>query len=636
MTRSVPPTDRVLVDGIPHLLAGRRLGATVLDGDTSRTRFELWAPAASQVAVVLDGQPARPAAPLDQLDDGTWIGELDGVGHGDRYRISLDGGEPLPDPASAWQPTGVHGPSAVVDTARWGAAAHGPAPFGWSDTDWRGRDLVGTVLYELHVGTFTPEGTFDAAAAHLPRLAELGVTTIELMPVNATPGRRNWGYDGVFPYAVHEPYGGPVGLARFVDAAHAHGLAVIADVVHNHLGPEGNVLGRFGPYFTDTYRTPWGDAVNVMGPGSDGFRRYVLEHLWRWVTEYHLDGYRLDAVHAVIDTTATPLWEQAATVVHAAGRSVGRRTVVIAETADNDPRYLRPVDAGGYGHDAVWNDDLHHSLRVAVTGERRAYYADYLGTAEELADLLEHRWSFRGRYSTFRGRHHGRPVDDRAPHRFVVYSQNHDQIGNRAAGERPDHHVSAADRRLMAAVVLLSPFTPMLFMGEEYGEVAPFPFFVDHSDPYLLDATRRGRREEFASAGWGDDVPDPADPATFRSAVLDPTLRDREPHRSLGAMYTELLRLRRDVPAIAADDARRRVRRTDDLVELCSERPGDTAARVLINLGRAPATTEGARRRVVFHSGDPAWGGSDAVGPADGIVEELVIPARTVVLVVDE
>ncbi len=631
------PTPRATTDPVPPRI---RPGAHVA-GET--TTFAVWAPHATtsvhlelsapidrSESVAADGTvvPLEPSAGNDGSEPigadgwGWWATEVAGVGHGWRYRYSLDGGPWLPDPASAWQPDGVHGPSAVVD----------PARFTWTDADWRGIDLADAVVYELHVGTFTPDGTFDAAVGQLGRLAAVGVTAVEVMPVNAFPGERNWGYDGVFPYAVQHSYGGPDAFARFVDAAHAHGLAVWLDVVYNHLGPEGNVLHHYGPYFTDQYVTPWGPAVNVAGPGSDGTRRWILENVRRWVRDVHLDGFRLDAVHAVVDPTAVTIWEQIGTVAHAEGAAARRTVNVIAESSDNDPRYVRGAERGGYGLDGVWNDDVHHSLRVALTGERDGYYADYDGTAAELADIVEHRWLFRDRPSVFRGRRHGRPADDVAPHRFVVATMTHDQVGNRPGGDRPD--LDPARRRLAAATIALLPSTPMLFMGEEYGDPAPFPFFVDHGDPEILEATRRGRREEFAQHDWegrdGGTVPDPGDPDTMRAAVLDPSLADRQPHRSLLTMYTELYRLRREVGPVRSPSARQRVTHRATAMALhraLVERDGVTvgaATTLVVNLGDAPVTLplgpEHHDRAVVtaFDSADERWGGPGATTTLDG------------------
>ena len=518
------------------------------------------------------------------------------MGHGERYWWSIDDGAPRPDPASGWQPDGVHAASAVVDSGR----------FDWTDHGWRGIGLDDTVLYELHVGTFTPGGTLDSAIAELPRLAAVGITTVELMPVNEFAGERNWGYDGVLPFAVHHTYGGPEALARFVDAAHGLGLAVILDVVYNHLGPEGNYLPEFGPYFTDDYRTPWGPAINVAGAHSDGVRRFFVENVERWIRDFHVDGFRFDAVHAIVDPTANPFWAEICSAARAAARPAGRRIVLIAESSDNDPRQLHPTERDGIGFDAVWCDDIHHTLRVAMTGDHRSYYADYEGTPGELADTVTHRWKFRGQYSVARGRRHGRPVDDVAPNRFVVCSQNHDQVGNRPAGDRPDHHITPAQRRFAPAAVLLSPSTPMLFQGEEYGELRPFPFFVDHTDPDVLEATNQGRRAEFAGADWSVEVPEPGARSTFESAVLDPSAGDPR----LVAMYTELVRLRREVAAISSPRASQRVEQVGGIVVIRRRLDG-VATTVAINESDDPAdlATDGT---IEFASDAEIWGGDGA------------------------
>ena len=533
------------------MIAPARLGA-VPQSDGS-TRFEVWAPDARSVDVLLGGDGRR-VVPLDRdAEAGTWLGVADGIGHGDRYRFRLDGGEALADPASGWQPEGVDGPSAVVDARR----------FRWTDDGWRGVELVDTVLYELHVGTFTPEGTFDAAIGELDRLARLGVTTVELMPVNAFPGRRNWGYDGVFHSAVQESYGGPEGLARFVDAAHGAGLAVVLDVVYNHLGPEGSVHRRYGPYVSAKYATPWGDGLNVSEAGSDVVRRTFIESATRWITDFHVDGLRLDAVDTIYDPTAVPFLEQLVEAVRAAGRSGGRTVLTFAESAANDPTLVRPPSLGGIGADATWNDDLHHALRVALTGDRRSYYVDYDGVGD-VAHAFARRWVLTGRYSPFRGRRHGRAADDIDADRFVVFSSNHDHVGNTPAGGRPPF--DSRRRLVAAATVLLSPFTPLLFMGEEYAETRPFPFFVDHAGADLLAAVREGRRRDYSGSEWTEAVVDPTAAATFESAVLDPSVIDEEPHRSVLAAYTELLALRRQHDVIHDPEAEQRVERIDDVV----------------------------------------------------------------------
>jgi maltooligosyltrehalose trehalohydrolase len=568
------------------------------------TTFSVWAPAADRVTLELDGAAGPALEPVAATGPwaGWWRTTVAAAGHGTRYRYVLDGGDPLPDPASAWQPDGVHGASAVVDVRGFGTG------FEWTDTAWRGLDLADTVVYELHVGTFTPEGTFDGAIAQLPRLVALGVTAIEVMPVGAFPGTRNWGYDGVFPWAVQESYGGPAGLARFVDAAHGHGLAVLLDVVFNHVGPEGSVHRRFGPYFTDVFHNPWGDAFNVTEAGSDAVRAYFVGAVRRWIRDFHLDGLRLDAVHSLPDPTANPVWEQIAAAAHEAGAMARRRVLVVGETDMHDPRQLHAPDRGGWGFDAVWADDVRHTIAVATLGERHDHLVDFDGTPDELADTITHRWKWRGQWSPSRGRAHGRPVDDVAPRRMVVCFENHDQVGNRPAGERVLQHTSA--RRMAAAVTVLLPSTPLLFMGEEYADPAPFPYFVDHQDPELLEAVRQGRRDEFAGADWSGEVPDPADPATFATAILQPALAEREPHRSVLAMYTELLRLRRTVPSVAGD-AVQQVACHGSIVTV-DRRSGTDRSVLAVNLAGEPAAAglDAEELRVVFDTEDPAFGGA--------------------------
>ncbi len=542
------------------------------------TRFEVWAPTADRIDVVFDG--GRSVELEHDETSGTWVAVADGIGHGDRYRIRLDGGEALPDPASRHQPDGVHGPSAVVD----------PRTFEWSDDGWRGLELDDTVLYELHVGAFTPAGTFDAAIAQLERLVDLGITAIELMPVNAFPGARNWGYDGVFASAVQASYGGPDGLARMVDAAHAHGLAVVLDVVYNHLGPEGNVLDRFGPYFTDAYATPWGAALNFAEADSDHVRRYFIESAVGFVRDFHIDGFRLDAVHAIVDPTARPFVHELTEAVHSAGTRAGRNVLVTIESSANDPRLVVPVDEHGWGADAVWDDDLHHALRVALTGERHEYYADYDGV-RDLAVALEHRWVYRGQHSAFRRRRHGAPADDIDHRRFIAFTQNHDHVGNTPRGERLLHSAGPAEPRLRlaAAAVILTPFTPLLFMGEEYGERAPFPFFVDHGDPDLVDAVRRGRRDEFSGLDWSGGIADPGDPATFESAVLDPSLAGQPPHAELLSWYHELIRTRRAHAVLTASDAVQSVRTVADRTIVVERTLGDSRSVLVLHFGEDAA-----------------------------------------------
>ncbi len=552
-------------------------GARIVNGG-SAVRFSVWAPKARRVSVVLDGRGSREVE-LEARGKGVFETSVSGARAGDDYRYRLDGEKLLPDPVSRWQPRGVHEASRVVD----------PDAFRWTDAAWTGADLRDLVIYELHVGTFSGAGTFAGVADHLAELVRLGVTAIELMPVAQFAGGRNWGYDGVFPYAVQHSYGGPDGLRRLVNAAHDVGLAVILDVVYNHLGPEGNYLGEFGPYFSERYRTPWGNPINFDGPDSDEVRRYFIDNALHWITEFHIDALRLDAVHAIFDFGARHILQEIATAVHEQGALLGRKTLVIAESDLNDPRLVRESERGGYEMDAQWSDDFHHAVHVALTKERRGYYVDF-GGVQPVARALRDRFVYDGRYSAHRRRRHGAPAVDLSSQRFVICVQNHDQVGNRAAGDRLSTLVTPAQLRLAAASMLLAPYVPMLFMGEEYGETNPFLYFVSHGDPTLVEAVRRGRREEFASFGWGDEVPDPFDVQTFRRSRLDRTLSALEPHAGLHALYKDLLRIRKEERALRPGDARVHVW-SDELeewvaMELVPE--GQSPLLVVLNFASAP------------------------------------------------
>lgn len=515
-------------------------GAAYLGED--RCRFCVWAPLAEWVAVQTVA-PRERTVPLARGERGYHSGEAGEIGPGTLYYYLLDGGKKRPDPASRSQPEGVHGPSRVVDTLA----------FTWTDRCWHGPAREDLVFYEIHVGTFTPEGTFEAVIPHLDGLKELGLTALELMPVAQFPGSRNWGYDGVYPFAAQDSYGGPEGLQRLVDACHARGLAVFLDVVYNHLGPEGNYLGDFGPYFTGRYRTPWGTALNFDGPGSDEVRRFFIENALYWVESLHIDGLRLDAVHAVMDMSSLHFLEELAAAVHRLAGRLGRRVYVIAESDLNDPRLIRPRAVGGYGLDAQWSDDFHHSLHSLITGERSGYYEDF-GSLGHLARAFREGYSYTGQYSAHRGRRHGSRPRLCDAGRFVVFSQNHDQVGNRALGERLGALTNIEGQKLAAGLVILSPFLPLLFMGEEYGETAPFQYFTSHSDPVLVAAVRRGRREEFAAFGWQEEVPDPQAEETFRRSLLSRGPRGRGRRPALREFYRELIRLRREIPALAELD----------------------------------------------------------------------------------
>ncbi|HUF12481.1 MAG TPA: malto-oligosyltrehalose trehalohydrolase [Longimicrobiales bacterium] len=518
---------------------GGTLGARPLDD--GRCAFRVWAPAPESVAVALP-EDGRVAA-LAPTERGYHEGVVDDVAPGTHYLLVLDGDLERPDPASRFQPEGVHGPSAVV--AR---------DFPWTDGDWRGLRLGDLVFYELHVGTFSPEGTFDGVIPHLRRLREeLGVTSIEIMPVAQFPGTRNWGYDGVLPYAVQDSYGGPDGLRRLVDAAHGAGLAVTLDVVYNHLGPEGNHLRDFGPYFTSSYATPWGDALNFDDTHSDEVRRYFVDNALHWFEEYHVDALRLDAVHAIIDRSARHLLAQLADETAELASRLGRPLHLIAESDLNDARLIHRREDGGYGLDAQWADDFHHAVHARLTGEREGYYADY-GSLEPLARALRVGWAFTGEYSGFRQRSHGNDPGAVPPERFVVAVQNHDQVGNRMLGERLGRVVVDFEAlKVAAAANLLSPFLPLLFMGEEYAETAPFPYFVSHTDDALVQAVREGRRDEFASFAWAGEPPDPQAESTFASARLDHALREQGRHAQVYALYRELLRTRAAMPELRGE-----------------------------------------------------------------------------------
>ncbi len=502
-------------------------------------RFLVWAPLADHVAVHIVS-PQERLAPLTQGQHGYHHGEVAGVEPGSLYFYLLDGKKERPDPASRHQPQGVHGPSQVVD----------PHDFAWSDQCWFGLARQDLVFYELHVGTFTPEGAFESAIPHLEGLRQLGVTAVEIMPVAQFPGSRNWGYDGVYPFSAQNSYGGPEGLKRLVDSCHRHGLAVFLDVVYNHLGPEGNYLRDFGPYFTDRYLTPWGQALNFDGPGSDEVRRFFMENALYWLTEFHMDGLRLDAVHAITDKSALPFLEELAATLHRTGDKLGRRVYVVAESDLNDPRLIRPRAVGGYGLDGQWSDDFHHALHALLTGEHSGYYRDF-GQLQHLVRALRLGYVYTGQYSAYRQRRHGQQAHCCQTSQFVVFTQNHDQVGNRARGERLSQLVSFNGLKLAAGVLILSPFTPLLFMGEEYGETAPFQYFTSHSDPDLMEAVRKGRREEFASFGWKNGVPDPQDKETFLRSRLDQSLCRQGRHHALRRFYQELFRLRRELPVLS-------------------------------------------------------------------------------------
>ena len=503
------------------------------------TLVKVWAPKAEKVVL----ECAESQTPMLRREDGWWTVDTGYLAHGVDYAFHVDGEGPFPDPRSPWQPLGVHGPSRWVEHDT----------FEWSDAGWRAPPLSAAVIVEIHVGTFTPEGSFDAVVDRLDHLVNLGITHLELMPVQEFPGERGWGYDGVDLFAPHHAYGGPDALKRLVDACHRRGLAVLLDVVYNHLGPDGNYLARFGPYFTDAYSTPWGDAVNLDRAHSDEVRRFFIDNALMWLRDYHFDGLRIDAVHAIVDTSAVHFLEALSGEVRRLEARTGRPLVLIAESDLNDPRLVRPVEVGGYGLDAQWNEDFHHALHAVLTGESDGYYADF-GQLEHLARVLMRGLAYGGIYSRYRQRTHGRPATGLTGRRFVACLQNHDQIGNRATGERSGHLLSQGLLKVGAALVLTSPFVPMLFQGEEWGASSPFLYFTDHHDPELAAAVREGRREEFAAFGWDpESIPDPQSRETYERSRLDWEERLQEPHAEILDWHRALIGLRVTHPAFADD-----------------------------------------------------------------------------------
>ena len=503
-------------------------------------RFRVWAPGRGAVKLVADGRTLA----MSPADQGWWELSDNDAGAGTRYGFSLDGGEVRPDPRSASQPDGVLALSEVVIQA-----AHS-----WSDAAWKGMRLDGAVIYELHTGTFSPEGTFDGVIEHLPHLVALGVDAIELMPVAEFSGDRGWGYDGVDLFAPHHSYGGPAALKRLVDACHAASLGVVLDVVYNHLGPVGNFLSEFGPYFSDTHHTGWGSAINFDGPASEEVRRFVIDNALMWIREYHVDGLRLDAVHAIVDHKPLHVLEQLAREVQALGAELHRPTFVIAESDLNDPRFVRSRDAGGYGLDAAWADDWHHALHAMLTGERTGYYEDF-GSLEMLAKALRQAWVYDGEWSAHRKKTRGGKAAGLPAHAFVIAIQNHDQIGNRATGDRLSASIEEGALKAAAALLLTAPFTALLFQGEEWAASSPFQYFTDHADPELGNAVREGRRREFAAFGWAPDlVPDPQNPMTFNRSKLLWHELDEPFHSRMLDWYRALIRLRRHM-AVPKNDS---------------------------------------------------------------------------------
>ena len=571
--------------------------------------FRVWAPLRKTVALRLLSPSVR-TLEMKLDSQGYWEVLAEGVAPGMHYQYELDSGLLRPDPSSRYQPGGVHGPSAIVDHAA----------FSWQDKGWKGLAPAEMIMYELHIGTFTPEGTFEAAVCRLEDLRDLGVNAIEIMPIAQFPGERNWGYDGAYPFAVQNSYGGPAGLKQFVDACHRSGIAVILDVVYNHLGPEGNYLNDFGPYFTDKYRTPWGQAINFDDEYSDEVRNYFIENALQWFGDYHIDALRLDAIHGITDMSAMPFLRELANAVHTFSTDSGRTCYLVAESDLNDPKVVRPDALGGIGHDAQWNDDFHHALHTVLTGEREGYYADF-GQLDQLGTAYREGFIYSGQYSTYRKRRHGEPSRDIPPEKFVVFSQNHDQVGNRMLGERLPTQVSFETLKLAAGLVLLSPNIPLLFMGEEYGEEAPFLDFVDHGDQGLIEAVRVGRKREFSSFSWKGAPPDPASLETYLRSKLRWESRIEGHHARLLAYYRALTGLRRSLSPFSADADRQvgvRHLLSAEVIALLIGK-GDAQVAWLAHFGKEDARIsrpfpEGAWQRLI-DSGDSVWGGPGSLLP---------------------
>ncbi len=568
----------------------------------------VWAPRAGRVELALaEGRQPMVAGP-----GGWWRGRRP-LPPGTDYAFVLDGGEPLPDPRGAWQPAGVHGPSRTVDHAG----------FDWTDRGWRPPALETGVIYELHIGTFSEEGTFDGAIARLGELVDLGITHLELMPVAEFSGQRGWGYDGVDLFAPHHAYGGPDGLKRLVDAAHRQGLAVLLDVVYNHIGPEGNVLDRYGPYFTDRYLTPWGPPINFDDRASPEVRRFVVDNALMWLRDYHLDGLRLDATHAIFDRSAIHILEQLRAAVARLERAVGRRLVLVAESDRDDPRLVRDPARGGYGLDAAWADDVHHALHASLTGERTGYYADF-EPMRSLATVLRSPYLFSGNRSVYRDRLHGRSPGRLPGGRFVAALQNHDQVGNRARGERLSALVGIDRLMVGAALLVAAPYVPLIFAGEEWAASTPFLYFTDHADPALADAVRRGRRAEFAAFGWKpEQVPDPQDEATFRASRLRWDERATGGHARVLGWWRDLLALRRSRESL--HDGRR------DRVEVAADAAGVIVVRrpgvvVAANLGATEVRLPEQGGILLASAASVGRRGTDLVLPPDSVA--ILDPSR--------
>jgi maltooligosyltrehalose trehalohydrolase len=559
--------------------------------------------------MILEGRPY----PMEGAGRGWWFLDSPQAGHGTDYAFVVDGSDPLPDPRSPWQPSGVHGFSRMLDQGL----------FPWTDRRWQPPPLSDAVIYELHVGTFSGEGSFEGVIGHIGHIIDLGVTHIELMPVASFSGRHGWGYDGVDLYAPHEPYGGPQALKTLVNTCHEFGLAVILDVVYNHLGPEGNYLDRFGPYFTDRYLSPWGRAMNFDGPGSDEVRRFVIDNALMWLKDYHMDGLRLDAIHAIVDTSAVHILDQLSREVDILAKRLGRSLFLIAESNLNDPRIVEAREIGGYGIDAQWSDDFHHAVHAVLTGEGSGYYMDF-GSLSDIAKAVTDVFVYDGRYSLYRQRTYGRPVKELGGERFVSCLQNHDQVGNRAKGERAGMLMDKGKLMIASALLFDAPFIPMIFQGEEWDASSPFLYFTDFEDQDLGRSVSEGRKSEFAAFGWNpDEIPDPQAESTFELSKLDWEEPYREPHASVLAWYRALIGLRRSLSDLKDGDLRGVSAEYDEDEEwIVITRGSIVAACNISGRERTLPLPDGGERKVLLSSnGD--------VAIHEG---ELTLPGETVVI----
>ncbi|HEY9632621.1 MAG TPA: malto-oligosyltrehalose trehalohydrolase [Coleofasciculaceae cyanobacterium] len=584
----------------------------------NRCEFIVWAPSHEEVAVQIVS-PEQRLIPMQKDEQGYFKVLAEGIEPGTLYFYKIAGDTDRPDPASHYQPKDVHGPSEVVDHSK----------MNWTDSDWSGIPLEDMIIYELHVGTFTPEGTFESMIPRLRELREFGINAIEIMPVAQFPGDRNWGYDGAYTYAVQNSYGGPEGLKKLIDAAHREGLSVILDVVYNHFGPEGNYTSQYGPYFTEMYKTPWGMAMNFDDIYSDGVRNYFIENALYWFQHYHFDALRLDAIHAIYDLGAKHILQEMAEKVEALSNSVGRKLYLIAESDLNDVRVIRERELGGHGMDAQWSDDFHHALHTVLTGEQTGYYQDF-GKVEQLAKAYKESFVYSWEYAPHRKRYHGSDASDRPGHQFVVCTQNHDQVGNRMLGERLTHLVSFEGLKLAAGALLLSPYIPMLFMGEEYGEDSPFLYFISHTDSDLVEAVRQGRKREFADFHAEGEFIDPFSLDAFQQSTLKWDKRQEGKHKALLELYQHLIQLRRTMPALKTLDKQNLEASAVEEDKLLLLRRGSGGSQILglMNFNdkevTCQATSSDGIWRKILDSSDAKWMGSGSTMPEKLIRDQEV------------